>query len=91
MDRNELEKGLLGELSRTTTEGRVVGSGSEAVRGIALMGLAVIQLDRTSTELATANVKLAATNVRLTIINTVLAVVFLAVAITQTVFMVRGH
>jgi hypothetical protein len=52
---------------------------------------AVLKLDETSTELATANMKLTAANVKLTKTYTWLTVAILVVGLIQIVLMLRGH
>jgi len=65
---------------RSVTEGQVtvIGASDTAlVKGMALLGLAVIRLDKTSSRLAK--------------INIVLAVALLLGGVAQIILMVRGH
>lgn len=85
MDRNELEKNLAEAWNRvkeTSTKGGI--REPEIVYCVSLLGLAVIELDKTSSALAKANVKLART-------YTWLTGVLLLVGVVQIVLMIRGH
>jgi hypothetical protein len=82
----------LRELFRHRGEGQSnFGVDQRVGPALAILVEAVLKLDKTSTELATANIKLTTANVKLTRVYTWLTAALLFIGIVQIVVMVRGR